>query len=89
MTAERAERQAADLLRRGYTEVQEWEHLHVGDRVKHVGELYTHEPTATIERIFHRQWAARHHTPDVELIVKRDKPPSSVPTTASGPTTTQ
>lgn len=75
-----AEAQAADLLKRGYVEVQEWGELHVGDRVRNTGQRWSEaiaEGTATIERIFHKPdsaWEAKYGRPDVEIIAVRDKP---------------
>lgn len=70
------DQQADDLLGRGYTEVQEWGELHVGDRVRHVGQHYAWDDgTATIERIFYHPtsaWAQKYNAPDVEIIVRRD-----------------
>mgnify|MGYP000535070441 CR=1 FL=1 len=65
-----AQEQAESLLRAGYTEVQTAGELHVGQRVRHVGQQYPEairEGTAVIERIFTRG-------KDVELIARRDKP---------------
>lgn len=71
-----AEQHAEELLSRGYVEVQEFSHLHVGQRVRHVGQQYPEayrNGTATIERIF-RSPRTTWGRPDVELIAKRDKP---------------
>lgn len=71
---------AADLQRRGYQEVTESGSLHVGDRIRHYNEQYPEayrSGTGSIERIFHRpspSFERKWGTPDVELIVKRDKP---------------
>lgn len=65
-----AQEQAESLLNRGYAEVQTAGELHVGQRVRHVGQQYpeaVREGTAVIERIFTRG-------KDVELIARRDKP---------------
>lgn len=76
----RADRQAANLLDHGYTEVREHGRLAIGDRVRHVGEQYpeAHTGTATIERIFVRGER------DVELIARRDKPGFGGPTSTHG-----
>ena len=67
----RAERQAASLVRSGYTEATEHGRFRVGCRVRHVGEQYpeARDGTATIERIFVHE-ALGH----MEMIVKRDRP---------------
>ena len=69
--AEDALRAAASLLASGYEEVTEHGRLAVGQRVKHIGELYSDAGwygTAALQRIF-----VRRET-DVEVIVLRDKP---------------
>jgi hypothetical protein len=82
-----ASQQAADaaaliLVKRGFTEVQEINGLAVGARVRSVSEQYSEayrKGTGTIERIFHKKessWAQKHQRPDIELIIKRDYPPS-------------
>lgn len=68
---------AEDLLNRGYIEVQEWRELHVGDRARHVNQLWAEATTgtATIKRIFHKPdspWADKWGRPDVEIILTRD-----------------
>ena len=70
---------AADLLSRGYVEVQKFGNLSVGARVRHGNEQYRDaiiDGTGNIERIFHKDNPAFEESwgPDVELIVKRDKP---------------
>ena len=71
---------AAGLLSRGFIEVTELNGMSVGARVRHRGEQWfeAHEHgTGTIERIFHKpesSWSRTYRRPDVELIVKRDKP---------------
>lgn len=70
---------AADLLKRGYVEIQEFRNLTVGSRVRHCGEQYADayiHGTGNIERIFqrHNSGFEAKYGPDVELIVKRDKP---------------
>lgn len=77
--SENAQERAADLVRRGYVEVQEFGKLSVGARIRAGNEQYREalmNGTGNIERIFHKdnpgfeeRWG-----PDVELIVKRDKP---------------
>lgn len=77
---EAADTAALIALKRGSVEVQEFNGLTVGDRVRHVGEQYPEayrNGTGTIERIFHLEkssWAQKHQRPDIELIVKRDNP---------------
>lgn len=71
-----AEDRAAGLLNHGYVEIREFGNLHIGQRVRHVGQQYyeaRQNGTAAIERIFQspRNIGGR---PDVELIVKRDRP---------------
>ena len=72
-----AERHAADLLSRGYHEIQQWGDLRVGDRARHVNQLWpkARTGTATIKRIFHKPnsaWEAKWGRPDVELSLTRD-----------------
>ena len=65
-----AQTRAAELLSSGYLEVDQAGELQVGQRVRHAGQQYAEARrfgTAVIERIFQR-------APDIELIVKRDKP---------------
>lgn len=74
------EEHAADLLDRGYAEVAAAAGLAVGMRVRHGNEQYASavlHGTGNIERIFHKPdsaWSREWGGPDVELIVKRDKP---------------
>lgn len=69
-----------ELLGRGYVEVKEINNLKVGARVKHVGQQWGdayRNGTATIERLFVKErssWSQKMNRPDIELIVKRDKP---------------
>lgn len=71
---------AGNLLARGYTEVTESQHLSIGARVRQTDEDYDkalRHGTGTIERIFHKPgsaWSQHWGSPDVELIIKRDKP---------------
>ena len=72
-----AEGHAADLLARGYIEVEEIARLKVGQRVRHVGEQYyqaVDHGTAILERIFHHPTRLIQGSADIEVIVKRDKP---------------
>ena len=75
-----AETHAADLLERGYEEVQEWGDLHVGDPVHHIGQVFARGRaggTAAIERIFHHPtsaWAQKYGRADVEIIVRHNEP---------------
>lgn len=70
----------ADLLKRGYVELQEHNGLKVGTRVRHSGERYSDaifKGTGNIERIFYKansSWEQKYGRQDVELIVKRDTP---------------
>jgi hypothetical protein len=68
--------QAADLLRRGYIEVQEWGDFKVGQRVRHVSHQWaTLNGSAEVRRIFHHPdsaWSRKYGAPDVELIVRKD-----------------
>lgn len=69
------EEQAQSLLDRGYVEVQQAAGFSVGDRVRHIGQQYYDARvygTGNVERIFAKPSLLRY--PDVELIVKRDKP---------------
>lgn len=81
-TKDTAEAEALDLQRRGFTEVQEIGELAVGARVRAASEQFSRayrEGTGTIERIFHKEksfWAQKHGRPDIELIIKRDRPDS-------------
>lgn len=66
------EARAAELLARGYTEVESAGQFSVGQRVRHVGEQYPDamwNGTAVIERMF-----TLPEGRDVELIARRDKP---------------
>jgi len=79
-TKEAADAAALILQKRGFTEVQEINGLTVGARVRATGEQFSRayrEGTGTIERIFHNErssWAQKYQRPDIELIIKRDKP---------------
>lgn len=66
---------ASDLLARGYVEIPDHNGLRPGVRVRHVGEQYpgASEGTATVLRVF-KSPRVIQGDPDVELIVKRDKP---------------
>ena len=71
-----AEQHAKDLLDRGYVDVQEFDNLRIGQRVRHVGQQYSAarlNGTAVIEWIF-KSPRIIHGRPDVEVIAKRDKP---------------
>jgi hypothetical protein len=79
---EAADAAALIALKRGSVELQEFNGLKVGTRVRHVGEQFSaayRNGTGTIERIFHLEkssWTQKYHRPDIELIVKRDNPSS-------------
>ena len=70
--------QAADLLRRGYQEVQEFKEFHVGQRVAHTGQLWAYgQGSGVSERIFHNPtsaWSQKYGQDDVEMIIRRDTP---------------
>lgn len=69
---------AVEYLQRTSVEVQEFGGLNVGDRVKHINEMWPEahvKGTGVIERIFHKPdsgWERIYGRPDVELVVKRD-----------------
>jgi len=71
---------AARRLAQGYIEVQEFKHLTIGARVRLWSEQWPDADrlgTGNIERIFHSPnsaWERTYGRPDVELIVKRDRP---------------
>lgn len=75
-----AQEQADSLVGDGFVEVQEFRHLKIGQRVRHVNQQWPEahaEGTGTIERIFRQpegQWERTYGRPNVELIVKNDKP---------------
>jgi hypothetical protein len=72
------EQVAADMLRRGSVEVQEFGALTVGARVRRGNQTWGAaylRGTGTIERIFHKpnsSWEQKYGRPDVELIVRND-----------------
>lgn len=76
-----AEEVAKEYLDSGSVELQEFKQLKVGSRVRLSGQQWPDAyriGTGTIERIFHRQnssWERSWGRPDVELIVRYDKPP--------------
>jgi len=68
----------ADMLRRGFVEIQEFGALKPGVRVRHSGQQWPDAyrlGTGSVERIFHKpdsSWEQKYGRPDVELIMKRD-----------------
>lgn len=79
---EAAEAAVLLLQARGFTEVQEINGMAVGARVRSVSEQHSRayrEGTGTIERIFHKErshWTQKYQSPDIELIIKNDRPDS-------------
>ncbi len=75
---------AADLLARGYIEVQEFRDLLPGSRAKHRNERYSEayrRGTGFIRRIFRKPnsaWEQSYGRPDIELIFERDDPDRGV-----------
>lgn len=71
---------AASLLAAGHVEVEEFGELRIGTRVRLSGQRWWEAcefGTGAVERIFHKpnsSWERSYGRPDVELIVKRDKP---------------
>jgi hypothetical protein len=71
-----ADERAEELLSRDYREITEFEQFRIGQRVRHGGEQWPEairNGTGVIERIFQSPriiWGK----PDVEFIVRRDKP---------------
>lgn len=67
---------AADLIARGYQEVQEWGAFTVGQRVRHVSHQWAAlKGSAEVRRIFvhpNSAWSRKYDAPDVELIVRKD-----------------
>lgn len=73
-------RDYADLLKRGYVPVQAHGTLRVGMRVAHRNQQWyaaAEYGTGWILAVLHKDpsaWARTYRTPDVEVIVQRDKP---------------
>ncbi|MDY0829081.1 hypothetical protein SK224_08060 [Microbacterium sp. BG28] len=81
---ETADEWIADLESHGYTRLDEWKGMRAGARVRHIGQRYAEASdrgTANVVAILRNSgssWERDYESPDVEIVVERDK---------AGPTT--
>lgn len=74
------DKKRAQLIECGYTEIDCYNEIRVGSRVRHSGERWfeaRRNGTATVLAVMQKHessWARRHGQPDVEVLVDKDKP---------------